>query len=71
MAVLTLSGSTRHIFPAKKKDPSCDESFFLVELVRDNWHRLTQEQGRWKNILAVDWSRHKNKDVLNGYHPRP
>ena len=30
-----------------------------VVLARKNWHSIVEEQRRWRELLYVEWSRHK------------
>jgi hypothetical protein len=38
----------------------------MVDLVRNNWHQIDEEQRRWKDLLYVEWTRHKNGYVAEG-----
>ena len=39
--------------PTKKKDPSKDESFFLVALVHSNWNNICKELARWQQLISA------------------
>jgi len=35
----------------------------MVELVLKNWLQVDLELGRWRQILAIPWSKYKNNDM--------
>lgn len=38
----------------------------MVDLVRKNWHPIMEEQRRWKDLLYVEWNRHKIGHIPEG-----
>ncbi len=49
----------------RKNDSKVAKISNLVDLVRNNWHQIVEEQVRWRDLLYVEWNRHRS-----GYIPR-
>lgn len=38
----------------------------LVGQLEKSWHQIEEELGRWREILYVEWTRYKSREIPEG-----